>query len=295
MSKPHKSYEEQLAILESRGLAVDNRDKALHALAHHSYYRLSAYRFPLQTGTDQFRPSCRFEDLLGLYFFDHRLRLLVGEACKVFEISLRARWAHVLAGEMGGQAYEDPKLFRDPQRHTSYLHSLDRELSRSKEVFVSHFRKKYGMARPPIWAVSEIMSFGLLSRFVGDLAVDRLRKAIGKTYVFSGSGLESLAQHAVYLRNLCAHHSRLWNREFTITVQLPKKQPMSVVKSLHPEQDRRIYNSLVLLAHTFSIIEPESDWLRRLKKHLATLPAEFLPAMGFPADWHERPIWKHAL
>jgi len=139
--------------------------------------------------------------------------LLVGEACKAFEISLRARWAHVLAENRGGQALENPELFRDPQRHTGYLYSLDWELGRSKEVFVAHFREKYGMARPPIWAVSEIMSFGLLSRFVGDLAVDRLKKAIGQSYALSGGGLESLAQHAVYLRNLCAHHSRLWNRE----------------------------------------------------------------------------------
>lgn len=55
--------------------------------------------------------------------------------------------------------------------------------------------------------------------------------------------------------------------------------------------------ALHALAHHsyYRLFEPKSDWLRRLKKHLATLPAEFLPAMGFPADWHERAIWKHAL
>ena len=91
MMKPYKTYEEQLAILESRGLGVKDRERALHALQHHSYYRLSAYRFPLQVSEDQFRSGCTFEDLLGLYFFDHGLRLLVGEACKTF----RFRFAHV--------------------------------------------------------------------------------------------------------------------------------------------------------------------------------------------------------
>ena len=165
-------------------------------------------------------------------------------------------------------------------------------MSRSKEVFIAHYREKYGMARPPIWAASEIMSFGLLSRFVADLAVDRLKKAIAKTYGLSGSGLESFAQHAVYLRNLCAHHSRLWNREFTVTVSLPKKQPTEVVASLHPQQDRRIYNSLVLLGYVFSVVEPENDWSKRLMQHMKTLPSEFLPAMGFPSDWAEMPAWK---
>ena len=68
--------------------------------------------------------------------------------------------------------------------------------------------------------------------------------------------LHALRHHSYY--RLSAYHSRLWNREFTITVALPRKRPSAVAESINPDKDRRIYNSLVLLAHTFATIEPEA-------------------------------------
>lgn len=295
--KKAKTYPEQLQILKDRGLIVADEPRALHCLEHHNYYRLSAYRYPLtvQGNPDQFLPGTTFDDLWNLYHFDRTLRQFVAEAVKRVEISVRARWAYVLAHIHGPQAYEHAPIFRNPLRHTESLAKLDDELARSREDFVSHYRTRYGMSRPPIWAASEVLSFGLLSRFYENLKRDSERKKISTTYGLSPDTLESLLQHCAYIRNLCAHHSRLWNRRFTITLELPQSSPAAVIPNLHPAQDRLIYNTLVLLTHMISVIEPASTWSNRLVIQLLGLDAKFLPHMGFPADWQQRPLWKKLL
>jgi len=296
-NKPAKTYVEQLQILKSRGLLVTDEARALHCLEHHNYYRLSAYRFPLtvQGDPDQFLPSTTFDDLWNLYHFDRTLRQFVAEAVKRVEISVRSRWAYVLSHNHGPQAYEHVTVFYNAQRHTDALARLDEELARSKEDFVPHYKNKYKMIRPPIWAACEVMSFGLLSRFYENVKRNSERKQISTTYGLSPETLESLLQHCAYIRNLCAHHSRLWNRRFTITLQLPQSSPAAVIPNLNRAQDRLIYNTLVLLVHMLGVIEPASTWSHRLVAQLLLLDARLLPHMGFPVDWQERPLWQPLL
>lgn len=293
-AKPPKTYAEQLDLLKCRGLVVENEALALHRLAHHNYYRLSAYRFPLtrEGKPDHFKPGATFEDLWGLYEFDRDLKHLVVEALKQVEISVRSRWAYVMGHRHGGQAFEQAELFADKIRHTEALQKLDEELRRSEEPFVAHYRQKHGMVRPPIWAACEVMSFGLLSQFFANTAQDRDRKEVARTYRLFPDTLKSLLQHAAYVRNLCAHHARLWNRRFTITLTLPQTQPMNMLSSLHPGETRRIYNTLVLLGHMLDVIEPEHTWRHRLTALIQSQRFPVTSSMGFPEDWLGRPAWK---
>jgi abortive infection bacteriophage resistance protein len=135
------------------------------------------------------------------------------------------------------------------------------------------------------------MTFGLMSRFYENIRHDKEKKEIARTYGLSPDNLASLLRHCVYLRNLCAHHSRLWNRRFTVTVALPRKCPSEVIPNLFPEEDRRIYNTLVLLTHIIGVIDPPSTWAHRLVTQLLALDGHFIPRMGFPSDWKTRPLW----
>ncbi len=120
-------------------------------------------------------------------------------------------------------------------------------------------------------------------------------KRIANTYSLSADNLKSILEHCVYVRNLCAHHARLWNRKFTVTVQLPQNSPASVVPNLNRAEDRRLYNALVLLTHIVGVIEPAAHWSRHLTEHLLTLKPDLLPHMGFPTDWQQRPLWQQLL
>jgi len=148
------------------------------------------------------------------------------------------------------------------------------------------------MTRPPIWAACEVMSFGLLSRFYENIRHVRDKKVISRIYGLTPEILKSLLEHSVYIRNLCAHHARLWNRRFTITMSLPHRQPAALVASLNPKENRRVYNTLTLLAHIVDIVEPENCWKYRILDLLRSQVVPVIQHMGFPEDWENCPIWK---
>ena len=150
--KPPLTLTEQLDLLKQRDLVVLDETLALHRLAHHNYYRLSVYRIPLSVPEepDRFKPGTTFDDLWSLYDFDRTLRALVTEATKQIEISARSQWAYHLAHAYGPMAYEIPAVFHDASRHQDCLAELDEALRQSREDFVAHHKKKYGMTLQPI-------------------------------------------------------------------------------------------------------------------------------------------------
>ncbi|MDR0993762.1 MAG: Abi family protein [Verrucomicrobiota bacterium] len=287
--------EEQLELLRQRGLVVLDESLALRCLAHHNYYRLSVYRIPFSVPEkpDRFKPGTTFNDLWSLYDFDRSLCALVTEATKQIEISARSQWAYRLAHAYGPMAYENQDVFHDNTHHQKCLAELDKALKQSHEAFVAHHKKKYGMEHLPIWAACEVMSFGTLSRFYHNIRRNGDRKCIAGQYRLSAAVFSSVLHHMVYVRNICAHHARLWNRQFTITLTIPHNPDVlaqSVVRSVH--QTRCIYNTLVLLAYLMDIIDPCNTWGQRIRQLIQQQKFPVVSHMGFPNDWHQLPIWK---
>lgn len=303
MSKPAKSYQEQLNIFKSRGLVVADEAFAIHCLEHHNYYRLSAYRFPFTaTGNpDQFKPGTTFQQLWDLYCFDRRLRQLLIEACKRIEISVRSRWAYELAHQLGPLAYLENHHFRDALIHARSITKLDGEMRRSKEEFINHHQNNLGMPWPPAWVLVEVVSFGTVSNLISQLMSAHLRQAIASTYQLDEKTFCSLFHHLSVLRNTAAHHSRLWNRKFTVTFQLPRKKPKYLWDNFSNDtqhgsgRDRKIYNTLILIIHLLRVIEPDTHWPLYLLNHLNTLDPALISDMGFPSDWQSRPIWQRLI
>lgn len=293
-SKPWRSYSEQLQILKERGLAVPDEPFALHCLEHLNYYRLSAYRFPLAVlgDPDQFLPGVTFDDLWTLYHFDRTLRRLVIDASKRVEISVRSHWAYLMSQKYGPQGYEDSALFRDPITHTKMLAKLDEELSRSREDFVQHFRIKYKMLRPPIWAACEVFSFGQTSHFFEQLKLPADRQTIADPFGLDEKVLGSFLHHLTVIRNHAAHHGRLWNRRLAVTFTQPHHSRDLARNFVHDIEGRkRIYNTLTMLLHLLRIIEPQSHLPKQLCEQIENLDARYLYQMAFPADWQTRPLW----
>jgi abortive infection bacteriophage resistance protein len=303
MSKPAETYQQQLDRLKSRGLTVKDEPLALHILAHHNYYRLSAYRFPFTVAgdPDQFLPGITFEQVWHLYQFDRTLRHLVLEGCNRVEISVRSSWAYEIGHRLGPLSYLDNRHFNDPLTHARTLTKLYSEMERSQEAFIKHHKATLHMPWPPAWAIAEVASFGNISHMIAQLQPPMLRQAIADTYQLDESTFCSIVHHLCILRNTAAHHNRLWNRRSVFKVALPRKKPGHLFPNFFdapgdkPGQERKIYNSLILLIHFVQVIEPLSPWPWRLLAHLQTLDPALMPDMGFPADWRSRPIWLHLL
>ena len=148
-----------------------------------------------------------------------------------------------------------------------------------------------GAARPPIWMVCEVMSLGQLSALYDNLSAARDRQTIADPYGFDEVVLRSFLHHLTVVRNVCAHHARLWNRRFAVTFTLPRKKPASLLANFHTEP-RLIYNTLVVLPFLLDRIEPGHHWTRGLLDLLDGQSFAVAPQMGFPPDWKVRSIWK---
>lgn len=293
-NKPPLTIDQQIAQLADRGLAIPDRDRAAHYLVHLNYYRLRAYWLPLEQDSKKhvFRPGANFEQALDLYVFDRKLRLLVLDAIERIEVSLRTQWAYYLAHAYGPHAYLDVSLFNNNNdKHSKSLASLTDEITRSDESFVRHYLSTYTHPPlPPIWAACELLSLGQLSRWYSALAKPADRQAIARCYRLDEKVLTSFFHHLTTVRNLCAHHSRVWNRHFVFTFKLPRR-PIDLVKYFNPAAARNLYSTLVLIRYLLAIASPDARWEERLvaliDEHSAVDPG----AMGFPVNWKEMDIW----
>lgn len=293
-NKPAKTFDEQIALLRQRGMNIDDPARARHYLAHLNYYRLTAYWLPFEANhaPHTFKQGTRFEDALNLYVFDRELRLLVLDAIERVEISLRTQWAYHLAHKHGAHAHLDRKLARNPNWWQRNLDVLREEICRSDEIFITHYRNRYqNPDLPPLWAVCEVMSLGTLSRWFTNLKPKNVRTAIARTYGLDEGALQAFIRHLTYIRNVCAHHSRLWNRQFTVTMQLPRTKPRQLVADFHPRQSRKLYNTLVMLAWMLDRISPDHHWKRRLFSLIRSHDIDPVE-MGFPEDYARRAIWR---
>ncbi len=138
------------------------------------------------------------------------------------------------------------------------------------------------------------MSLGLLSRWFTNLKPMTIRRNIAKIYGLDDRVLQSFLRHLSYIRNLCAHHSRLWNRRFTVIMKLPRTKPSDLVADFYPAENRKIYNTLVMLAWMMDRICPDHHWKMRLQDLILRHGID-PKAMGVPDDSVERTIWRSEL
>jgi abortive infection bacteriophage resistance protein len=296
-TKPSLSIADQIALLERRGMAIPSRGKAEHYLRHVSYYRLRAYWLPFEQpapadGDHMFRAGTSLDDAIALYVFDRQLRLLVMDAIERVEVSLRGVWAYHLAMKYASHGYLSPNLYARSDRYAKAYTGLLREIERSTDTFIVHYKSKYDdPAQPPIWMTAEVMSLGQLSKWFGNLKFRPDRQAIAKSYGLDEKVLVSIAHHLTYVRNICAHHGRLWNKQFTVTMTLPNS-PGALQSAMNSATERKLYNTLAILGYLIEIVAPGSERRKHLLELITSCPLAKPDAMGFPADWRQISAWR---
>jgi len=202
-NKPFKSINDQIELLRSRGLVID--EDAGHYLRHLNYYRLSGYWAPFQENPSEhsFKANTNFTDVLNLYIFDRELRLILLDAIERLEVSLRTHWAHYCAEAYGAHAYFNTMISRKSFWYGKNLSLLQQEVNRSDEKFIKHYREKYTPSEnPPIWVACEVMSLGLLSRWLKDLKPAGICNKIAKSYQVDYAVLRSFIECVLCLRTL---------------------------------------------------------------------------------------------
>lgn len=318
-AKPHLPVALQIALLESRGMVISDHAKATDHLQRHGYYRLSGYwrparAFVVTTASDgttsqvlaeDFRQGTTLETIVNLCTFDKKLRMILLDALERIEVSLRVEAAHLLSA-YSPTAHREPQYLaqsftaidrRGRSKHMDWLDRVDGLAEKSREEFVSSFKQKYDPPLP-LWISIELWDFGTLSNFLAGMRMSDLNVLAKRYGLPYGTVLSSFARNLNIARNICAHHSRFWNRVNTGTPRLPKIGEVPELDHLHalPATDlSRCYGSAAIAQHLMKLICPNSSWSTRLRALLDEFPVG--PGIevrhtGFPADWHTLDLWR---
>jgi len=310
--KPHCTFEQQLTLLKERGLQVADDALALKVLERLGYYRLSGYFYPLRRTNpvgepgrqDQFQDGASFELVVELADFDKKLRLLSLYALETIEVAVRVAVAHRL-GKVHAEAHLDSKYLdgkftkvypnQNQSAYNDWRQRFRTACEGAKDDFVQHHRTNYG-GRMPVWVAVELWDFGLLSRFFAGMQV-RDQSVIAHQYGLSdGLVLKSWMRTFNFVRNVAAHHSRLWNRTLPDTPVLPPLERCRWIEVLHkdPRAHSKMFGALTCMRLMVRAIAPHSDWHQLMKAHICTFPPNDhikIESAGFPIGWESLPIW----
>jgi abortive infection bacteriophage resistance protein len=298
-SKTAISFDKQIEQLEVRGLIIPDKLIAVNYLQSISYYRLAGYWWPMQADKQQhlFKPGSTFENVLAIYNFDRELRLLIFDAIERIEIAFRTKLIYYLSHEISPWWFEDSVNFRNAVEHTETLLAIDRELNLTKEVFIKEHYKKYhtDTRRPPSWKTLEIASFGNISKLYGNLlhtfqAKDFIASELGTVnHTFLPSWLQSMTQ----IRNICAHHGRLWNKNLPGRPKLLPKPPLPWISNVPPASEHhKLYVHLSCIKYLLNSINHGNDFTHRLYDLLSKYPNIDPNALGMKPNWQNEPLWQ---
>ena len=308
--KPPLSFPDQLLLLKSRGLSIENEPKALSYLQEISYYRLSAYFLPYQRVKDTFNAGTTFEQIIANYTFDRELRLLVFDCIERLEIAIRTQIIYGMATHYQDSHWQDNKnLFITPyynkvgrlvDPYSDFQSIISKaKTARTPEVFIKHYIDNYSRpANPPSYMCLELLTMGELSHLYQGLRNNSDKKRIADFFEVHHTVFTSWLHTLSYVRNLCAHHSRLWNRDLAI-------EPGKLLKAKGPwvsqpfENNKRVFYFICVLKYMLQRANPGNslkDKLVSLFNKYPTIPIQFLgipsDGKGNMLDWQNEALWK---
>jgi abortive infection bacteriophage resistance protein len=295
-TKKPVSIPDQIASLKGRGLVINDDIKAASYLSNISYYRLRAYTYPFQDNNNPNHPftsSITIDEIISLYVFDRQFRLFVLDSLEKIEISMRTQVIYQWAMNHGSHWHSEANLFRNPAQFANDTYRLRQEIDRSVETFIDHYKTKYtSPPEPPCWMSLEVSSFGLLSLILRNLKLGIEKKSITKYYGLNDINvLENWMHSFSNIRNVCAHHGRLWNRRLTAHIKLPTKpvHPFIQNTKIHPY---KIYSALSCMKYVLNIISPGNSFSKNLKDLMSGCPLAQEKEMGFPVGWQSEKFWQ---
>jgi abortive infection bacteriophage resistance protein len=293
-SKKPLSIASQIARLKQRGLVINDVPFAENKLSNISFYRLRAYTYPFQNNTDPNHPFTRtisFEEIIGFYEFDRDLRLLIFDAIERIEIALRTKIIYYYAMTHGSHWFENKSLFRNQTYFSNDLATLDKEIGRSDEEFIKHYKNAYtSPLRPPAWMSLEVATFTTLSKLFQNLSRSPEKKMVAKRFGVDLLILENWMQVLSNVRNICAHHSRLYNRTFSQSLILPLKTFNNKWINNRSIDNAKMYAVICAIFYLLDRIIND-NFKEKIKDLFCKYPDVKPVLLNFPNNWQNEPIW----
>lgn len=307
--KSYSSPSDLVELLKSRGLSIEDESKAKSYLKNISYFRLSAYCHPLleiPKENHQYKKGSTFLQILNLYRFDRKLRLLIFNEIEKIEVAIRSIIVNTACEHFGSVFWmTDANNFGNPYYFTKFIKDIKEDINGSSEDFICHFADKYNNEFPPAWAIAEILSLGGICHVYKNIKDQSLKKKISKEFGLQPAVFESWIMTLSGLRNICCHHGRLWNRTLKLKPIVPystkypwvsdfyKSNIDSLAEDELPKVDiQRVYYRLCIIKYFLTSVSPNHTFKEKLLELLKKYPSVDVFAMGFTSNWQNEPIWR---
>lgn len=293
-NKDYKSPHNLIELLQSRGLEIRDVLKAENYLEHIGYYRLSAYMYPLLSIPKErhiYKAGASFDKVIMLYRFDKKFRLFLFNEIEKIEIAVRSTIVNIASSVIANPFWiTDSCNFIDQSKFKRTMLLIDKELKHTREDFIIHFREKYCNPYPPAWILAEILPLGVMTNIYSNLKNRKIKKIISQSFGLQVIPFESWLTIITVTRNSCCHHSRVWNRVYSIRATMPNKMSRPWISI--PTDQLRIYFTLCIIKYFLGIISPNNDMLDKLQALFVRFPEIDKKALGFPNGWETEPLWR---
>ena len=227
------------------------------------------------------------------YIFDYKLRTLLFSQISFIETALKTRMTLVSLSQ-GILWYRNNRLFRSQIRFASDLAFLKSDWNRTSEKFKNHYITAYPESpEPPAWMIFETSSFGPVSKFFQNMKPNiQEKESICSYFGFDkkdGDKLANWFQVINIVRNICAHHGRLYSRQLTTApFFLTPKKGKWISRWNNPY---RIYSAICVIKNFIDICYKENTFSKDLKEIMKIPRPKQLVSMGFSADWENEPLF----
>jgi len=279
--QPALGLDEQIENLKTLGLIINDEEGAKETLDKISYFRLiKAYGVGLKPKNGAFDGTVSFEDILALYNYNTELRQALIVQIEKIEITLRCRLGNYVSETYGVLGYKNPANFADLARHKAFIkEAYDSIAYNGRSPFVRNFQENYQGQDVPFYALVEILSFGLLSKFFKNMK-NPDKKVIGRSYGVNWPFLESWFETLAYVRNICAHYGRLYN------IRLDKTPKLSSADKLD-SSTIRVFWAIFCMKKLLPMDEHWIDFVTKLNELFLRFPQVEKEKLGFPENWQD--------
>lgn len=285
--KKFKTIDEQIAILEERGLSIPDTKTASSFLLRNNYYRISGYSLTLRNH-DTFAKSATFQNIIDIYEFDHELRHILLKYIELIEVTVKSVYSYEFAKVYGATGYLDPTIFTDTITYKKIIEKAEeqKESRLTHEAYLKHFINDLHQDIP-LWAFVDLLTISNIS-FLYKISPTAIKKSVAETLGLKTKGdelLERFMHHMTIIRNLCAHGSRLYNRLFEQKPRLSKRERELLITLPDGTSDNaHLYGFIIIMRKLLKPSEFSSmkDEIRKLSDKY---PFVDLKYYGFRNDW----------
>jgi len=286
--KQPTTYQEQVEILRGRGCFILDDAAGIDFLRRVNYYRFSGYLHAFKQNDGTYADVVSFEKIASMYTFDKDLRALLMRAVSEIELFAKSIIAYHHGHHYGSLGYLDASSFNTKHNHAKFIEQFETVVRNNRNSPIArHHIRNYGGSFP-IWVATELFTMGMTSFFYADLLTGD-KKVIAKEFGTDYVHLESWLHSTSVLRNICAHHGRL----FITLFHQPPKLPRKYLQHTGTE-DYSLFRQLCMLKLLYA--NWRIEWNSTIFLPLEALIEKYdsfvdVRMAGFPDNWRDILRW----